>query len=338
MQTGDQPGNCFAVPKQLIALSDAITPREYGLLRTAVEKELKTPELVRELNAGPGYGDLQWIAAKRVHLGSLGEGAMVEFAHSPSCGNGGCPMWLFVRGEHGYRSLIRAAGWGFSLIKSSAAVPDVAFYWQMGAGQTDVSQYRYKKEMFAVFNTAKCMGEDDKHGICANLSSQDDDAGSLSPAEYDSLRQHADSTLSAQFSDAHAVDIGLGSLNARIVAVGCTSRNSNCSITVYGCIVTYPNAASGNMGGEEANLPDCQYWTMLRGVRGWGVTNVSDFDSDPFAPRVALVIARHLSSNSVEFTPYSAITDATGPQPGMTLSPDKCRVVTKPAIGGSSKG
>jgi hypothetical protein len=336
-QKGDKSDG-LAVPKRLIVLSDAITPREYGLLIGAIQTEMRKPAVARDLDVSPGLGDLRLITATRVHLGSLGEGAMVEFSHSPSCGNGGCNIWLFLRAQRGYRNLIRAAGWGFSLVRSGGDVPDVVFYWGMGAGETDVSEYRYANGMFAAFDSAKCLGESDRHGMCADLSSKGDDAKSLSPAEYDSLRQHGNLSVPARFEDAHAVDIGLmGGVNARIVGVGCT-RHSNCTITVYGCKVTYPKATPANMGSIEASLPDCQYWTMLTAVRGWGVTNVSDFDSNPFSPRVALVIGRQLSSDRVELTRYTAVTDANGPKPGITLSPDACRLVTKPAIARSNKG
>ena len=221
---------------------------------------------------------------------------------------------------------------------SGAAVPDVLFYWGMGAGETDVSRYRYTNGTFTGFDGIKCLGEHDRHGICANLSTPGSDVESISPAEYESLRQHADSSLAAQFADAHAVDIGLiNDINARIVGVECGSRNSNCSISAYGCKVTYPNATAENAGRIDANLPSCQYWKMIPAVSGWGVANVSDFESDPFAPRVALVIARQLSANSVQLTRYSAITDTQGPQPGMTLSSEKCTVMTNPASTGQSR-
>src|SRR5689334_21830192 len=81
-QTGPHHGGCFAVPKSLIILNDAITPREYGLLIRAIQTEMRQPAVARDLDVSPGLGDLRWITATRVHLGSLGEGAMVEFSHS----------------------------------------------------------------------------------------------------------------------------------------------------------------------------------------------------------------------------------------------------------------
>src|SRR5690348_6246796 len=91
-QKGDNSDG-LAAPKRLIVLSDAITPREYGLLIRAIQTEMRKPAVARDLDVSPGLGDLRWMTATRVRLGSLGEGAMVEFIHSPSCGNGGCNIW-----------------------------------------------------------------------------------------------------------------------------------------------------------------------------------------------------------------------------------------------------
>lgn len=318
-------------------LSEASTPREYVAVLAAIKREMANPEVKEELEKGPGLGQLNWTTATRVPLGSLGPGIMVNFLHSPSCGTGGCPMWLFLHGPHGYRNVIKAAGWGFSLVASGGSVPDISFYWQMGASETDVGQYHYAHGKFVpvVPDPASCGGEDDIRGVCAGRSSENW-LWSITSAEYDSMRLEVQavakpSALASQqisFDQAHAIDFSLvNDKIARIVGIGSCTPDSNCTISVYGCKKTYPRNTSLDIGSIEAGLPKCEYWPMLRGVSGWGVADASDFDTDPFSPQVALVIARRLSATEVELARYSVVTEPTGPQPGSTLLLDSCAVV-----------
>jgi hypothetical protein len=321
----------FPLPKQIVPLSAAVTPRQYGEVITAIEKEMTKPKVSRELELGPGLGELKWIRITRVLLGSLGDGLMVDFRHSPSCGTGGCPMWLFSRDAQGYLNVIKDGGWGFSLLPSGGSVPDVAFYWQMGAGETDVTQYHFMRGKFVpvAANPAKCGGEDDTQGVCAGRSSQSW-VWSVTPAEYDSLRREvqARSTATAvqpgSSDEAHAIDFPLiNDKIARVVGVGRCELESNCTISIYGCKQTYPRPTP-----LATNLAECEYWPMLRSVSGWGVANASDLTTDPFSARAAFVIARRLSATKVELTRYSIAVQPTGLEPGSKLSQDACQVVS----------
>jgi len=131
------------------------------------------------------------------------------------------------------------------------------------------------------------------------------------------------------FSDeAHAIDFPLvNDKIARVVGLGRCTAESNCTISIYGCRQTFPHATSLDSAGV-ANVPQCEYWPMLCGVSGWGVSNVSDFTTDPFSARVAFVIARRLSATKVELTRYRMVTQPAGPNPGSTLLPDSCQVAS----------
>jgi hypothetical protein len=321
----------FPLPKQIVPISAAVTPRQYGDVIAAIEKEMAKPKVSQELEQGPGLGELKSILMTRVPLGPMGEGMMVDFRHSPSCGTGGCPMWLFLRDPQGYRNVIKNGGWGFALLPSGGPVPDIAFYWQMGAGETDVTQYHFAQGKFApvVAKPAKCGGEDDTRGVCAGRSSQSW-VWSITPAEYDSLEREVREKPSAApapqgFSaEAHALDFPLvNDKIARVVGVGHCGLESDCKISIYGCKQVYPHSTS-----PDTNLPECQYWPMLSGVSGWGVANASDFTTDPFSARAAWVIARRLSASKVELIRYSVAVPPTGPQPGSKLSQDACQVVS----------
>jgi hypothetical protein len=327
------PTTGVPIPQQIVALSEAVTPQQYAATIAAIRKEMAKPDS-HELEE-PGLGELKWIEIAKVPLGTIGNGFMVNFGHSPSCGNGGCPMWLLLPGPNGFQVAIKAGGWGFSVVRSGGSVPDIAFYWQMGAGETDVAQFHYAHGKFvgAPSEPAECGGEEDMRGVCAERSRWSQAiVWSIAPAEYESLaramqRESASSRASVQFGQAHAIDFPLiGDTHVRVVGTGRCTPESNCTISIYGCKQTYPHSTSDNP--VETNLPECEYWPMLRGVSGWGVANASDLTSDdPFSTRVSFVIAHTLSATEVELRRYSAMTQATGPQPGSTLLPDSCRIV-----------
>lgn len=318
------------MPSQLVALSDAVTPREYVALMDAIRRETEKPE-IRDMYAGQELGPLDWISAAKVPFGSLGLAMVVNFDHSELCGNGGCPMWVFVHGPGGYRNVIKDGGWGFSLEPSGRPVPDIAFYWSMGAGEIVVGRYHYAKGKFVsvAAKRARCTEENKNRGVCAAPFKQRW-VWSIAPAEYEALRKEIGAPVAGTggeqlFDDAHAVDIPLvGEEFARVVGLGNCSHATNCTISIYGgCEGTYTNR-----GGEGDHLPDCQYWPMLKGVSGWGVANDRDFDSDPASHRVGFVIARRRSADEVELIRYSAATRPDGLEPGTKLVRGSCEVVT----------
>ena len=221
-ETGSEAAG-FPLPKRIVPLSVSITPHEYAEIVAAIKKEMSKPQVTKELQRGAGLGPLKQIIIARVPLGTLGDGMMVNFRHSPSCGTGGCPMWLFLRSPQGYRSVIRTGGWGFSLVPSqSSSVPDIVFYWQMGAGETDISQYHFTQGKFVsvVANPAKCGDEDDTRGVCASRWSQHW-VWSATSAEYDSLARElqddpkSPAVVKQPFSDeAYAIDFPLSAIRS----------------------------------------------------------------------------------------------------------------------------
>lgn len=324
----------FPIPAAVVALSRSITPHQYVEVVAAIKQEIAKPAVREELDKGAGLGTFDWISVSQVALGSLGEGLVVNFGHSPSCGNGGCPMWLLLRHSSRYTVAIRSGGWGYSLLHSAGSVPDIVFYWHMSAAETDVARYHYAKGRFipVVARPDKCSGGEDEGGVCTENAALLP-LWSITPAEYEGLAlevragsSHRNSQPS--FADAaHALDFRLvNDTIARVVGIGNCTIESNCAISIYSCNQTYPAAGSANL--TEANLPRCEYWPMLTGVSGWGVANVSDWDSDPFSPKVAFVIARRLSATEVELKKYTAPSPPAGPQPGKMLTLDSCEVVS----------
>jgi hypothetical protein len=323
-QTAPSKSAGFPIPQHMLSIADVVTPAEYAGVVAAIQREIAMPAVSKELDEGPGLGPLDLISATRVMLGSLGDGIVVDFAHAPSCGNGGCPMWLLLSGPHGYRVAIKSGGWGYTLVNTAGSVPDIAFYWQMGAGETDVSQYHYSRSKFVpvAAKPPKCGDEDDKRGVCAGRAANDA-VRTITPAQYDSLPQGVKAAQS--FSDhAHAFDLQMvNDKIARVVGVGACTRDGDCQISIYGCKESYPRPGSSDL----ANVAHCEYWPMLTGVSGWGVANVSDWTTDPFSPRVALVVVRRVSSSEAELIRYSMASSSAGPEPGKALLPDACEVV-----------
>ena len=332
--------SAFPLPERIAPLFEAVTPREYADVVTAIENELRKPAVSAELEQGAGLGPLNNIQVTRVRLGSL-EAEVVEFSHSGGCGNGGCPMWLFLRDPRGYRSAIRSGGWAFSTVSSGGPVPDVVFFGQSGAGETDVSQFHYVNGDFigVPAKPEKCGGEDDLRGVCAARTSDADNwVTSVTLDEYNALwraiqadpKKPSDAPSRHSFYDnAHAITIPVvNDIVATAVGVGACTVESNCTISIYGCKQTYAKASSPDYDVTTSNIPKCDYWPLLRDVSGWGVANASDLATDPFSPKTAFVIARRLSATDVQLTRYSVTTETGGPQPGSKLLPDACEIVT----------
>ena len=326
----------FPIPQRVVSLSETLTPHQYTAVIAAIKREVAKPTVSKELEQGPGLGPLGWISAALVPLGSLGDGIMVNFGHSPSCGTGGCPMWLLLHDSFGYHVVIRGAGWGYSTMSLGNSVPDVAFYWQMSASETDISQYHFAKNEFVPItaNPAKCDREDDKQGGCAAIFSEHS-VWSLTPAEYGALRRQVTAATKSSpavsqptFANrAHALDFPLvNNKIARVVGIGDCTQHSNCKISIYGCNQSYLNPSSHDRA--EESVPRCEYWPMLTGVSGWGVVNTSDWTTDPFSPRLAFVIVRRLSAREMELERYSVASETTGRQPGDVLVSDSCEIVS----------
>ena len=165
------PAVPLLIPTEMTAMSAAVTPREYAEIIASINRIAKQPEVAQELDQGAGLGDLNLISVTRVPLGSLGDGMMVEF-HA-GCGTGGCPLWLLLRGTQGYKRAFCAGAWGFSLQPSGSTVPDIALYWHMSAGETDISRYHYAAGKFVPVkgNPDTCETDGDKQGACAGLDS-----------------------------------------------------------------------------------------------------------------------------------------------------------------------
>jgi hypothetical protein len=147
----------------------------------------------------------------------------------------------------------------------------------------------------------------------------------ITRSDYDSLLRQMETEVQRAAFDkktfltrAHAADFGLVNQTlARIVGMGSCSNGSDCEISIYGCELSY----------SRDGTPQCNYWPMLRDVKGYAVANTSDYKSDVFAPRVSFVIARHNSQTEAELKRYSVITDSIGPHPGDKLVPDACEIV-----------
>jgi hypothetical protein len=197
----------------------------------------------------------------------------------------------------------------------------------MSAGETDISRYHYAGGKFVPVkgNPDKCETDGDKQGACAAIDSAIGLARTITPAEYDGLWQGFEKAEkpgpSRQEFNAktHAIDFPLvGDRIAIAVGSGDCKPPSNCTISIYGCKASY----------VEGNIPQCEYWPMLRGVSGWGVTRARDWESDPFSMRAGFVIARSISATEVELSRYSVRLTDIGPKAGTQLTRDACKMVS----------
>lgn len=315
----------FEIPVTLQSLGDAVTPSEYAQLKPAIETWER--EHTQELQEGMGLGDLSRIEGTRVNLGALGEGMMVSFGNSsPPCGaTGNCPMALFVHGPRGYRLAVMSGGWGYALLSSGGPVPDVAFYWNMSAAESDAQAFHFVHGAFVAASGAACTDEDSRNPICAAMNKALQNARSMavSPAEYESLRaavkanpgkQSSPQTQQTSFDGAHAIGVfRMQLVSATAVGMGPCGANRNCDISIY---ARHPEGQS--------------YFPLLRNVSGWGVAGGTLLDTTP--TQVAFIMARHLSPNQDLLTRYVARLATTNHLGDLNqnsqLHPDACEIVT----------
>ncbi|MGH9402093.1 MAG: hypothetical protein ACRD2P_08305 [Terriglobia bacterium] len=278
------------------------------------------------LREGAGIGDLSRIEATRVNLGSLDEGVIVSFDRAPACGaTGNCPMALLVRGANGYRVALMSGGWGYALLPSGGAVPDIAFYWNMSAFESDAQLFHFAHGRFTTESRTTCTETNSGNPICAAMGTalQNTHRMAVSPAEYDALRPAVEPSLQGQspvsapgfsFDDTHAIGIfGMQLVSATVVTTGACGSNRNCNISIY-----------------ARHRGDRTYWPILRNVNGWGVAEGTLIGAAP--TQVAFVVARHMSANQDLLTRYVVPLAVTNHLGDLThsrrLLPDACEIVT----------
>lgn len=258
-------------------------------------------------------------------------------------------MWLLAPDQSGYRVVLTGGGGMYRLANSGTSVPDIIFYWHMSADEQSASRFHYADGKFTTTrkNQTVCVGNADKGDCASRGDALHRPAWTIAPAQYSELAKYLNSgpvptsTQSSQaFTEhAHSLDFNLLSNNAvaRVVGIGDCTPQSNCTISIYACSQTYPNANSGNM--VEENLPACQLWPMLTDVSGWGVAYKGD--RSKFLPTFSFIIARHLSSSETDYIRYTATRNlilshrTTGPlvlQPGTKLVPDSCEIASADRI------
>lgn len=320
----------FQIPSRMIPLGQAITPGEYALLQKAIKANWERDK-ARVLRSGPPLGShFTHIVATRIRLGSLGQALVVNFGNSPECGaTGNCPTAVYVHEPNGYRRVIKAGGWGNALLPSGGPVPDVVFYWNMSAEESDAQLFHYTNDKFVPTRTAVCNGKNTS-AICTAMNRHPQNlGGGVSLNEYDALRPAVEANLEKEspalarrysFDDAHAVGIlwiklGTNLVTASAVGMGPCGYNRNCNISIYA---------------RHNRNPEGRYFPLLRNVTGWGVTGGTFNGSAP--AYTSFVIARRLSPNEDELTRYTTPLAVSGRTPGLTsdsrLLPDACEIVT----------
>jgi len=295
----------FPVPSRILQLGQAVTPGEYAQLRQAIMVNWQR-EKTKVMRIGPALGtDFTHIIAARVHLGALGEGLVVEFAHSPQCGaTGNCPMAVYIRVPNGYRRVISAGGGGYAVLPSGGPVPDVAIYGSASAFETSAELYHYTDGQFVAGRGATCTGKSTSAICAARIGYPQALSEAISPAEYAALRPLVESDFEKQspaLARRYSYDSAHGTHTA--IGLGPCGYNRNCRIWIYGR--SYRN-------------PKNKRWLMLSNVTGWGIGGRG------------LVIARRLSPGEDELTRYKVLPSGQGVNwnPAGRMVPAACEIVT----------
>ena len=128
-------------------LSDA----EKQLLQRAVAPELYDED--EDSRSGKKYS-FDSLDTADIALGSLGKGVIVLMSGSSLCGNGGCPIYVYVSEKRGYRKILGdkemgPGGWAFAVVNSKTAIPDLVIAASLGGGLTELALFRYSRDAFS---------------------------------------------------------------------------------------------------------------------------------------------------------------------------------------------
>ena len=144
--TPQQPSEIFPIPAmQEIWPGAHSNETNRRLLWRAVSADLRGIEKIAPSRKKVSFDD---IDAAEIPLGKLGQGVIVLMSHSVLCGTGGCPIYAYVHERAGYKRVLRSFGWAFAVVKSDAAVPDIAVASTGGGGQVGLTLYRYNERAF----------------------------------------------------------------------------------------------------------------------------------------------------------------------------------------------
>lgn len=129
-----------------VKLSDADTQ----LLRKAVESDLR--DLDEEALAEK-KNTFASVDTADLPLGELAKGVIVLMSGSPMCGNGGCPIYAYVREKSRYRKVLGdkrkgPGGWAFGVINTNLEVPDLVIASNLSGGVIVLTLYRYSGKTF----------------------------------------------------------------------------------------------------------------------------------------------------------------------------------------------
>jgi hypothetical protein len=117
---------------------------EESLLRAAVESDLiKTDGECDEKNRAT-FADAQIEELPKQYFGRA---FLVRIPNSCVCGaNSNCPIFAYVRGKTGFRSVLMDDGWGYAVTMSKTLGPGIAVAGKMG--ETRLTLFSFQKGRF----------------------------------------------------------------------------------------------------------------------------------------------------------------------------------------------
>ncbi|MGH9541433.1 MAG: hypothetical protein ACRD2H_06085 [Terriglobales bacterium] len=266
----------FRLPPML-AVSKAVTPREYQALERAI-------------GARPDLGRFARMKAVRIHLGAFGEAFVVYFAGSPECGaTGNCPIMLFAPSRQGMRAIApETGGWGCAVVPQGGAVPGLACYWNIGASQSDVNAFGYTRGQFTAKPGLEC-GEGHPASVYCAAMSHSASFDSATPGEYAELATELPSNAAGrmEFENAHATELNFVNGQTGLALATSCQPGGNCRLSIYA---------------RDASDPGGKYQLILGATSAWAFSQLFTVGFG----RIAIVIARRLPGRRVELSRYLA--------------------------------
>jgi len=136
-----------------------LTSQEREEIYRQIDADLRASDLLAGQPPEQERETVMGAAVGTVHLAEDGSEQVLVRAPRAVCGNGGCPVWLFVS-ERGKLRAVLASGGGALIVRktTSRGFHDVTTVWHMGGGEAGYNVYRWNGRKYEEIDCYRARG------------------------------------------------------------------------------------------------------------------------------------------------------------------------------------
>lgn len=138
----------------------ALTSQEREEIYRQIDADMRSGDLFVGQPAEQEKETVMGAAVGTVHLSEDGSEQVLVRAPRAVCGNGGCPIWLFVS-ERGKLRVVLASGGGALIVRktTSHGFHDVTTAWHLGGGEAGYNVFRWSGRKYEEIDCYRARGE-----------------------------------------------------------------------------------------------------------------------------------------------------------------------------------